>query len=122
MVGLPAAEQVLVGWQRAAGRRAEQVAYWDLVAALSTLADMAFCVPALHDQGRSDLDADHLGQRRNAFLSTALSRLDDDQQSAHHRRTQIGQQQHANEVGSNQSANAASATTGGATTRCRLIL
>lgn len=78
MFGLPAAEQVLEGWQRTAGRRAERVAYWDVVAALGTLADMAFCVPALHDQGSSDLDAGLLGQRRDAFLSTALSRLDDD--------------------------------------------
>jgi aminoglycoside phosphotransferase (APT) family kinase protein len=80
MFGLPAAEQVLEGWQRAAGRRAEQVAYWDVVAASGTLADMAFCVPALHDQGRPDLDAGILGQRRDAFLSTALSRLDADGQ------------------------------------------
>ncbi len=65
MFGLPAAEQVLEGWQRAASRRAERVAYWDVVAALGTLADMAFCVPALHDQGRTDLDADLLGQRRD---------------------------------------------------------
>ncbi|MGW3960955.1 phosphotransferase family protein [Amycolatopsis sp. NPDC005003] len=76
MFGLPAAEQVLEGWQRAAGRRAERVAYWDVVAALGTLADMAFCVPALHDQGRGDLHADLLGQRRDAFLRAALSRLD----------------------------------------------
>jgi aminoglycoside phosphotransferase (APT) family kinase protein len=80
MFGLPAAEQVLEGWQRAAGRRAEQVAYWDVVAALGTLADMAFCVPALHDQGRPDLDAGLLGQRRDAFLRTALGRLDADGQ------------------------------------------
>lgn len=78
MFGLPAAEQVLEGWQRAAGRRAEQVAYWDVVAALGTLADMAFCVPALHDQGRPDLDAGLLGQRRDAFLRAALGRLDAD--------------------------------------------
>ncbi|WP_329047703.1 aminoglycoside phosphotransferase family protein [Amycolatopsis sp. NBC_01488] len=80
MFGLPAAEQVLEGWQRTAGRRAERLAYWDVVAALGTLADMAFCVPALHDQGRPDLDADLLGQRRDAFLSAALSRLDVDDQ------------------------------------------
>ncbi|WP_290058434.1 hypothetical protein [Amycolatopsis solani] len=78
MFGPPAAEEVLAGWQLAAGRRAAHVAYWDVVAALGTLADMAFCVPALHDQGRSDLDADLLGQRRDAFLSAALNRLDAD--------------------------------------------
>ncbi|WP_242547060.1 hypothetical protein [Amycolatopsis sp. MtRt-6] len=76
MYGPPAAEPVLEGWQRTACRRAEQVAYWDVVAALGTLADMAFCVPALHDQGRTDLDAGLLGQRRDAFLGTALGRLD----------------------------------------------
>jgi aminoglycoside phosphotransferase (APT) family kinase protein len=76
MFGPLAAEQVLEGWQRAAGRRAERVAYWDVVAALGTLADMEYCVPALHDQGRPDLDAGVLGQRRDAFLNTALSRLD----------------------------------------------
>ncbi|WP_246842791.1 aminoglycoside phosphotransferase family protein [Allokutzneria sp. NRRL B-24872] len=76
MFGLPAADQVLAGWERAAGRRAEQVAYWDVVAALVSLADMAFCVPALHDQGRTDLNADLLGQRRDAFLSAALRQLD----------------------------------------------
>ncbi len=76
MFGIPAADQVLQGWQRAAGRRADQVAYWDVVAASCTLADMAFCVPAMHDQGRPDLDADVLGERRDAFLSAALARLD----------------------------------------------
>lgn len=76
MFGLPAAEQVLEGWQRAARRRADQVAYWDVVAALGTLADMAFCVPALHDQGRTDLDAGVLGQRRDAFLGNALRQLE----------------------------------------------
>jgi hypothetical protein len=80
MFGLPAAEQVLEGWQQAAGRRVDQVAYWDVVAALGTLADMAFCVPALHDQGRTDLDADILGQRRDAFLTKALRRLDAEDQ------------------------------------------
>jgi aminoglycoside phosphotransferase (APT) family kinase protein len=79
MFGPPAAEQVLQGWQRATGRRADQVAYWDVVAASRTLADMGFAVPALHDQGRPDLDAGILGQRRDAFLSAALARLDADE-------------------------------------------
>ncbi|WP_158883676.1 phosphotransferase family protein [Amycolatopsis anabasis] len=79
MFGLPAAEQVLQGWQRATGRLADQVAYWDVVAASRTLADMAFAVPAIHDQGRPDLDADVLGQRRDTFLSAALTRLDADE-------------------------------------------
>lgn len=76
MFGPPAADEVLDGWQAASGRQAEHVDYWDVVAASTTLADMGFCVPAMRDQGRPDLDAGILGQRRDAFLSAALSRLD----------------------------------------------
>ena len=38
--GLPAAAEVLVGWQRATGKAADATAYWDLVAALTTPTDM----------------------------------------------------------------------------------
>lgn len=76
MFGLPAAEQVLEGWRQATGRRADRVAYWDVVAASCTLADMGHTVPVVHDQGRPDLDAEILGQRRDAFLSAALRQLD----------------------------------------------
>ncbi|MFJ1764789.1 aminoglycoside phosphotransferase family protein [Amycolatopsis sp. NPDC088138] len=76
MYGLPAADHVLRGWQQATGHRADQLAYWDVVATSCTLADMAFCVPVMHDQGRPDLDAGVLGERRDAFLRAALARLD----------------------------------------------
>jgi hypothetical protein len=36
MFGAPAAAEVLVGWRRATGRAADAMAYWDLVAALTT--------------------------------------------------------------------------------------
>jgi len=75
LFGLPAAEEVLKGWRQATGQRADRIAYWDVVAASCTLADMEYCVPVLHDQGRSDLDAGILGRRRDAFLSAVLSRL-----------------------------------------------
>ena len=76
LFGLPAADEVLEGWQRATGRRADQLAYWDVVAATCSLADMSFCVPVMHDQGRPDLDARILGERRDAFLAAALARLE----------------------------------------------
>jgi aminoglycoside phosphotransferase (APT) family kinase protein len=76
LFGLPAAEEVLRGWQQVTGRRADRIAYWDVVAASCTLADMEYCVPVLHDQGRPDLDAGILGRRRDAFLSAVLSGLD----------------------------------------------
>ena len=76
LFGLPAAEQVLAGWQQATGRRADRLAYWDVMAASCTMADMQYCVPVMRDQGRADLDARILGQRRDAFLGDALNRLD----------------------------------------------
>jgi aminoglycoside phosphotransferase (APT) family kinase protein len=76
LYGLPAATQILTGWQQAAGRAADDVAYWDAVAALCTLADMAYCLPPLHDQGRTDLNGHALTARRDEFLRDALHRLD----------------------------------------------
>lgn len=52
------------------------VAYCDVVAALCTLADMAYCLPPLHDQGRTDLDGPAITVRRDEFLIDALHRLD----------------------------------------------
>ena len=43
--GLPAADEMLAGWQQAAGRPAEHVAYWDAAAALCTVGDMSYCLP-----------------------------------------------------------------------------
>ncbi len=76
--GLAAADEVLAGWQQAAGRRAEHVAYWDVAAALCTVDDMAYCLPAdlLGEHGRPDLDAAVLTARRDAFLAAALDELD----------------------------------------------
>jgi aminoglycoside phosphotransferase (APT) family kinase protein len=73
--GLPAADELLVGWEQAAGRRPESVAYWDVVAALCTVGDMTHCMPPLADHGRADLDAATLTERRDAFLRSALARL-----------------------------------------------
>jgi hypothetical protein len=52
------------------------MAYWDLVAALTTPTRMAQWLPAAHDQGRTDLDAVTLNRRRDAFLRAALEQLD----------------------------------------------
>lgn len=75
LAGQSAAEQILDGWQETAGRQAENVAYWDVVAALSTPADLAGWLPAIHDQGRTDLSATTATRRRDAFLRSALDRL-----------------------------------------------
>jgi aminoglycoside phosphotransferase (APT) family kinase protein len=76
--GLDAADVVLGGWQDAAGRAAEDVAYWDVVAALCTPPDMGWFVEAIAGQGRPDLDRPALLRRRDEFLRAALDRLSAD--------------------------------------------
>jgi aminoglycoside phosphotransferase (APT) family kinase protein len=74
--GPRAAEEILTGWQRSCDRKAEDVAYWDVVAALSLPPDMADCLSALAGQGGPALDATTATARRDAFLRTALRQLE----------------------------------------------
>ena len=75
MFGLLAAAAVLVGWRRATGRATDAMAYWDLVAALTTPPDMTQWLSVAHDHGRVDLDAATLNNRRDTFLRSALDQL-----------------------------------------------
>jgi aminoglycoside phosphotransferase (APT) family kinase protein len=75
MFGLPAEAEILDGWQQATGHAADAMAYWDLVAALTTPTDMAQWLLVAHDHGRVDLDAATLNSRRDAFLRSALDQL-----------------------------------------------
>jgi aminoglycoside phosphotransferase (APT) family kinase protein len=74
--GVEAAGDARDGWEEAAGRPAADVAWWDVVAALSTPPDMGWFPGALAGQGRPDLDRELLIGRRDAFLEAALGRLD----------------------------------------------
>jgi aminoglycoside phosphotransferase (APT) family kinase protein len=74
--GVEAADDVLGGWEEAAGRPAANLAHWDVVAALSTPPDMGWFPGAIAGQGRPDLTRDVLVGRRDAFLRAALDRLD----------------------------------------------
>ena len=73
--GREAAAAVLAGYEEAAGRPADDLAYWDVVAALSTPPTIDWFVGAIRDQGRTDLDQPTLLARRDAFLRDALHRL-----------------------------------------------
>jgi aminoglycoside phosphotransferase (APT) family kinase protein len=73
--GREAAAGVLAGYEEAAGRPADDLAYWDVVAALSTPPTIDWFVTAIRDQGRYDLDQPTLLARRDAFLRDALHRL-----------------------------------------------
>ncbi|MFC6093872.1 aminoglycoside phosphotransferase family protein [Saccharothrix lopnurensis] len=75
LLGDPAAPgHVLDGWESVAGP-ARDLARWDVVAALSTPADVATWLPAIHGQGRADLTAGVVAARRDAFLRGALDRF-----------------------------------------------
>jgi aminoglycoside phosphotransferase (APT) family kinase protein len=73
--GREAAAAVLAGYEEAAGRPADDVAYWDVVAALCTPPTIDWFTDAIRDQGRTDLDQPMLLARRDAFLRDALHRL-----------------------------------------------
>jgi aminoglycoside phosphotransferase (APT) family kinase protein len=75
MFGLPAADIVLRGWEAHAGTAADDVPYWDLIAAVNQPGDMNGFAPVIQDQGRPDLTGPLLGQRRDDFLRTALAAL-----------------------------------------------
>lgn len=74
--GMAAAADVLAGWEDEAGRSAPDVAYWDVVAALASAPDMGWVHPVMADQGRPDLTAELLTERRETFLKQALSKLE----------------------------------------------
>jgi aminoglycoside phosphotransferase (APT) family kinase protein len=74
-VGLHAADAVLAGYEEAVGRPADDVAYWDVVAGLSTPPTIDWFTDGIRDQGRTDLDQPTLLTRRDAFLRDALHRL-----------------------------------------------
>ncbi|MGH9269835.1 MAG: aminoglycoside phosphotransferase family protein [Ilumatobacteraceae bacterium] len=70
-----AADDVLAGWEAEAARCADDVAYWDVVAALSTPPDVGWFAGTISAQGRPDLTRELLEDRRNRFLSNALDEL-----------------------------------------------
>jgi aminoglycoside phosphotransferase (APT) family kinase protein len=74
--GLPAADDILRGWEAEAGRPACDVPYWDVVAALSSPPDMGWFPESMAAQGRPDLTRAVMLERRDAFLAAALSQLE----------------------------------------------
>jgi aminoglycoside phosphotransferase (APT) family kinase protein len=75
LFGSDAADEILVGWEEAMGQEAELVAYWDLVSALNTPADIGALLSPYSRVGRDDLDAETLTSRHEAFLTTTLEQL-----------------------------------------------
>ncbi|MEQ4208569.1 aminoglycoside phosphotransferase family protein [Actinopolymorpha sp. B17G11] len=78
LFGPNAPGEILTGWEEASGRKAENVAYWDITAALNTDVELDSFVEIIHAEGRPDLDAATLTERRDGFIRTALDRLGHD--------------------------------------------
>jgi aminoglycoside phosphotransferase (APT) family kinase protein len=75
LFGATAPDEILAGWEDASGRAADNVAYWDITAALNTDVDLSSFVGVIHSEGRPDLDAGTLTERRDEFLRASLDRL-----------------------------------------------
>ena len=73
--GLEAAEHVSRGWETQTGSPANDLAYWDAVAALAFPADMGWFPTSMALQGRPDLTHEVMLERRDAFLDAALRQL-----------------------------------------------
>jgi Ser/Thr protein kinase RdoA (MazF antagonist) len=80
MYGLPAADQVLAGWQEWHGAPAAGTSWWDLIAVTCSPPDLRLWLPNFHSQGRRDLDLATVTSRRDAFLAAALRELGADGQ------------------------------------------
>lgn len=74
--GGDAPDVVLAGWRQRHAMAPEVLAYWDVVAALSTPPDLAAWESTIRDQGRTDLDPVIMTADRDRFLRAALDELD----------------------------------------------
>jgi len=70
--GLDGLSAVTQGWYDSDGPALEHLAYWDLLAALSSPTDLSTWTPTITAPGRPDLDTPTLTERRNEFITAAL--------------------------------------------------
>jgi aminoglycoside phosphotransferase (APT) family kinase protein len=72
--GLDGLDAVTEGWRQAGGPPIDQLAYWDVLAALSSPADLSPWMPTITGPGRADLDVRTVTARRDDFIRAALRR------------------------------------------------
>jgi aminoglycoside phosphotransferase (APT) family kinase protein len=73
--GAAAMEDVVTGWAETSGRPVVDLAYWDLVAALTSPIDLAEWLPNLQRLARPDLDAATMAARREESVRRALAAI-----------------------------------------------
>jgi aminoglycoside phosphotransferase (APT) family kinase protein len=77
LVGPAAAETFLHAYEVAAGRRVEQLVFWDLYMVSWALGSLDRWVRGYQDLGRADLTLDEARARLARFLADALARAGD---------------------------------------------
>lgn len=70
--GLDGLDAVTEGWTDAGGPPLDHIAYWDILAALSSPTDLSSWTPTITAPGRSDLDTCTITARRDDFIKAAL--------------------------------------------------
>jgi aminoglycoside phosphotransferase (APT) family kinase protein len=73
--GADAMDDVVAGWAETSGRPVVDLAYWDLVAALTSPIDLGEWLPNLQRLGRPDLDAVTMAARREESVRRALATI-----------------------------------------------
>jgi aminoglycoside phosphotransferase (APT) family kinase protein len=73
--GADAMDDVATGWAETSGRPVVDLAYWDLVAAITSPIDLGQWLPNLQRLGRPDLDAATMGARREESVRRALAAI-----------------------------------------------
>ena len=73
--GTDAMDDVATGWAQTSGQSVVDLAYWDLVAALTSPIDLGEWLPNLQRLGRLDLDAETMAQRREESVRCALAAI-----------------------------------------------
>lgn len=73
--GPEAMDYVVAGWSDTSGRSVVDLAYWDIVAALTSPVDLAPWLPNLQRLGRPDLDGATIALRREESVRRALTAI-----------------------------------------------
>jgi aminoglycoside phosphotransferase (APT) family kinase protein len=73
--GVDAMDDVATGWTQTSGRSIVDLAYWDLVAALTSPIDLGEWLPNLQRLGRPDLSALTMAERREESVRRALAAI-----------------------------------------------
>ena len=72
--GLDSLDRISQGWVDGGGPPIEDLAYWDLAAALASPADLTPWMPVITALGRDDVDIHTVSSRRDDFIIDALRR------------------------------------------------